>query len=79
MNPKQYSSKKRAVSNVPRPNLFSHEKRLKDSDSKLAQLNSVVLELEAENRKLKAKVSSLESKVSQIANFLQNRASNDNA
>lgn len=59
------SKKKRAVdpNAPPRPNLFSHEKKLKETNASLDQIQQ-------ENRLLKARIDALESKLINQTQYL---------
>ena len=69
-NPKMFSTKKKRVMdpNVIRPNLFSHEKKLKESDVTLRQLQDLVNIQKEQIQKLTTRVTWIESIVINLWN-----------
>ena len=68
-NPKMFAEKKkRAPSSIARPNLFSHEKKLKESDATLRQLQDLVSIQREQIQKLTTRVTWMESIVINLWN-----------
>lgn len=63
----QYQQKKkRDMSHVPRPNLFTHESKLNDVNKKLQFMMNKISRLEEENGKLKEKISSIDTMLMEL-------------
>lgn len=69
----QYKQKKkRAVDpSIPRPNLMSHEKRLKEVNDEMGGYKDRIAKQQEEINRLQAKVNRLESAISSITSYLR--------
>jgi len=74
-NPKQFKQKKKRVMdpNIVRPNLFSHEKKLKESAAAFAELQDLVHRQQDIIDRLRARIDQLESLVNIIGHSLNNK------
>jgi hypothetical protein len=74
-NPKQFKQKKKRVMdpNIVRPNLFSHEKKLKESAAAFAELQDRVHRQQDIIDRLRARIDQLESLVNIIGHSLNNK------
>jgi hypothetical protein len=73
-NPKMFQQKKkRAVdpNAPPRPNLLSHEKKLKESQQAFDRILRIVERQQDEIETLKAKYTDLQQSVGQVLNYLR--------
>lgn len=74
-NPGQYTQpkKKREVdpNAPPRPNLLSHEKKIKDTDLTIANLQDQLRAQAKEIESLRIKYQNMQSSVSQLINFIR--------
>lgn len=69
----QYKQKKKRAVNpdIPRPNLMTHEKRLKEVDSLLGGNKETVARQQEEINRLRTKVSRLEGSIQAILSHLK--------
>lgn len=68
------AKQKRAVNpDIPRPNLFSHEKKIKDATATIEQLEQQVKALQARVAQLESKANNQSAYLSQLHNYV-NRA-----
>jgi len=77
MDPKQYKQKKkRAVdpNAPPRPNLLSHEKRMKESDIKLATGEQEVARLKKDLQRAERRIGDIEQRLNDLVQILNNQA-----
>jgi len=74
-NPKQFKQKKKRVMdpNIVRPNLFSHEKKLKESAAAFSELQDRVHRQQDIIDRLRARIDQLESLVNIIGHSLNNK------
>jgi cell fate (sporulation/competence/biofilm development) regulator YmcA (YheA/YmcA/DUF963 family) len=74
-NPKQFKQKKKRVMdpNIVRPNLFSHEKKLKESAAAFAELQDRVHNQAQLIEKLRAKLEQIDSLVNIIGHSINNK------
>ncbi len=76
MDSKQYKQrKKRAVdpNAPPRPNLLSHEKRMKESDLKLVAGEHALARLKKDLHRAEVRISDLEAQLNDLIRVLNNR------
>lgn len=76
INPAQFKQKKkRAVdpNAPPRPNLLTHEKRFKDTDSSLQRLVNIVERQQSQIEELRTKYNNLQSSMEQLINYVRSR------
>ena len=76
MNPmfSQYKQKKKRAVNPdapPRPNLLTHEKRLKEYDTQVSSQSETIAKQQDEINRLRAKVNRLENSVQTILSYLK--------
>ena len=76
MNPmfSQYKQKKKRAVDPdapPRPNLLTHEKRLKEYDTQVSSQAETITKQQEEINRLRAKVNRLESTVNSILSYLK--------
>lgn len=79
MDPKQYKQKKkRAVdpNAPPRPNLLSHEKRMKESDLKLQASEATVMRLKKDLQRSDRRISDIEQQLNDLVRILNIQARN---
>jgi len=74
-NPAQFKQKKKRKVNpdIPRPNLFSHEKKLKDQTAAMDRLLQLVDSQQSEIRDLKRKYDNMQQSIDQILSLLRRR------
>jgi spermidine/putrescine-binding protein len=72
-NPIQFKQKKKRVVNpdIPRPNLFSHEKKLKESQMIIEDLQAQQRKQTEELATLKSNYINMQQSVNQILNYLR--------
>ena len=72
-NPLQYKHKKKRKVNpdIPRPNLFSHEKKLKEQTEAMDRLLQLVERQQAELESLRYKYQQMQQSIDQIINVLR--------
>jgi|694.fasta_scaffold17000_11 hypothetical protein len=72
-NPLQFKQKKKRVVNpdIPRPNLFSHEKKLKESQTIIEDLQIQLRRQTEEIAALKSNYLNMQQSVNQIINVLR--------
>ena len=72
-NPAQFKQKKKRVMNpdIPRPNLFSHEKKLKESQAIIEDLQTQLRKQAEEIATLKSNYVNMQQSVNQIINILR--------
>jgi septal ring factor EnvC (AmiA/AmiB activator) len=72
-NPLQFKKKTKRVMNpdIPRPNLFSHEKKLKESQTIIEDLQSQLRKQAEEIATLKSNYVNMQQSVNQIINVLR--------
>ena len=75
MEPSMYKSRKKRVMSpdIPRPNLFSHEKTIKEQAVSLAELSQYVDELRRKEETQNMKIRNLENTVSSLLRILNKR------
>jgi predicted RNase H-like nuclease (RuvC/YqgF family) len=75
MDFKQYKQKKkRKVNpNIPRPNLFSHEKKIKETDTKIETQDIEIHRLRHELKLANSRIRQLEMKIDDIFKVAVNR------
>ena len=69
----QYKQKKKRAVNpdIPRPNLMTHEKRLKEVNDEMGGYKDTVAKQQEEINRLRAKVNRLESSIQSILSYLK--------
>lgn len=74
-NPDQYKTKKKRNVNpdIPRPNLMSHEKKLKDNQSAMERLLAVVAKQEKQILQLQQRYTSMQASIDQLLNLLRGK------
>ena len=72
-DPRQFKQKKKRVVNpdIPRPNLFSHEKKLKESQMIIDDLQSALRKQLEEINQLKSNYINMQQSINQILNHLR--------
>lgn len=72
-NPLQFKKKKKRVMNpdIPRPNLFSHEKKLKEQTEAVDRLLELVKSQQQEIDSLRGKYLQMQQSIEQIINVLR--------
>ena len=72
-NPLQFKKKKKRVMNpdIPRPNLFSHEKKLKEQTEAVDRLLELVKTQQQEIDSLRGKYLQMQQSIEQIINVLR--------
>ena len=72
-NPDQYKTKKKRVMNpdIPRPNLFSHEKKLKDANETITNLQMQLQYQNEQIQQLKNQYNNMQSSIDRIVGFLR--------
>ena len=72
-NPLQFKQKKKRVVNpdIPRPNLFSHEKKLKESQTIIEDLQIQLRKQAEEIATLKSNYVNMQQSINQIINVLR--------
>jgi membrane-associated HD superfamily phosphohydrolase len=72
-DPRQFKQKKKRVVNpdIPRPNLFSHEKKLKESQMIIDDLQAALRKQLEEINQLKSNYSNMHQSINQIINYLR--------
>lgn len=72
-NTNQFKQKKKRVMNpdIVRPNLFSHEKKLKDSQATIDQLQNQVDELQSQIMRMKSKYEDMQSSISMLIAYMR--------
>ena len=72
-NPLQFKKKKKRVMNpdIPRPNLFSHEKKLKEQTEAVDRLLELVKNQQEEINRLKSEYRNMQSSIEQIISVLR--------
>lgn len=72
-NPEMFRQKPKRKSSGPRPNLMTHEKRLKESAQTVEQLQEIVRRQSDQIQQLQNKISTLESTVNIIGHAVNKR------
>ena len=74
-NPTQFKQKKKRVMNpdIPRPNLFSHEKKLKEQTEAFDRLLRIVERQQSELESLRSKYENMQASIDRILSFLSAR------
>jgi hypothetical protein len=74
-NPNQFKQKKKRVMdpNIPRPNLFSHEKKLKENAQTVGELQDIVRKQAELISRLQRRLETIESTVNIIGHSINNR------
>jgi hypothetical protein len=74
-NPLQFKQKKKRVMDptIPRPNLFSHEKKLKEQTQAFDRLLQIIDKQQLEINSLKNKYTDLQQSIGQILNLINRR------
>lgn len=74
-NPAQFKQKKKRKVNpdIPRPNLFSHEKRLKEQTEAVGRLLAVIDQQQEEIRDLKTKYERMQDSIQQLIGLVRRR------
>jgi len=72
-NPLQFKQKKKRVMNpdIPRPNLFSHEKKLKENQAVVEDLHAKIRRQEEEITRLKNNYNNMQQSINQIINLIR--------
>jgi CII-binding regulator of phage lambda lysogenization HflD len=72
-NPDQYKTKKKRVMNpdIPRPNLFSHEKKLKEANDVITNLQMQLQYQNEQIQQLKNQYNNMQSSIDRIVGFLR--------
>lgn len=72
-DPRQFKQKKKRVVNpdIPRPNLFSHEKKLKESQMIIDDLQAALRKQLEEINQLKSNYINMQQSINQILNHLR--------
>ena len=75
MNPGQFKQKKKRKVDPdrPRPNLFSHEKKLKESSDLMEQMQRIIDQQDAMIQRLQNRLNTLESTVNIIGYSIRKR------
>lgn len=75
MNPGQFKQKKKRKVDPdrPRPNLFSHEKKLKESSDLMEQMQRIIDQQDAMIQRLQNRLNTLESTVNIIGHAIRRR------
>lgn len=75
MNPGQFKQKKKRKVDPdrPRPNLFSHEKKLKESSDLMEQMQRIIDQQDAMIQRLQNRLNTLESTVNIIGHSIRRR------
>ena len=75
MNPAQFKQKKKRKVDPdrPRPNLFSHEKKLKESSDLMEQMQRIIDQQDAMIQRLQNRLNTLESTVNIIGHSIRRR------
>lgn len=75
MNPGQFKQKKKRKVDPdrPRPNLFSHEKKLKESADLMEQMQRIIDQQDAMIQRLQNRLNTLESTVNIIGHSIRRR------
>jgi hypothetical protein len=73
LNYKQFKQKKKRVTNpdIVRPNLMTHEKKLKESQITIESLQNQVYDLERQLSGLKLKYNDIQASVSRLINYMR--------
>ena len=72
-NYKQFKQKKKRVMNpdIPRPNLMTHEKKLKESQASMEELQHQVLSLEQQLLQMRSKYNDMQSSISMLISYMR--------
>lgn len=73
-NSAQFKQKKKRAVNPdapPRPNLLTHEKKMKESQIAFNELRRIVLQQEDELRMLKHRMNDMQSSIGMLVNYLK--------
>lgn len=75
MNPGQFKQKKKRKVDPdrPRPNLFSHEKKLKESSDLMEQMQRIIDQQDAMIQRLQNRLNTLESTINIIGHSIRRR------
>jgi len=75
LNPGQFKQKKKRKVDPdrPRPNLFSHEKKLKESSDLMEQMQRIIDQQDAMIQRLQNRLNTLESTVNIIGHAIRRR------
>jgi len=75
LNPGQFKQKKKRKVDPdrPRPNLFSHEKKLKESSDLMEQMQRIIDQQDAMIQRLQNRLNTLESTVNIIGHSIRRR------
>jgi septal ring factor EnvC (AmiA/AmiB activator) len=74
-DPRQFKQKKKRVMDptIPRPNLFSHEKKLKENQQFVEDLQSQLRRQAEEVETLKNKYADLQQSIAQLINYVRRK------
>ena len=74
-NPAQFNRKKKRAANpdVPRPNLFSHEKKIKETNASMMDLESRVRKQDTEIHRLQSQVRDMQSSIAMLLDYIRRR------
>lgn len=74
-NPAQFKKKKKRVMdpNIVRPNLFSHEKKLKETAAGIGTMANRILQQEKQINHLESQIKDLRSSVNMVLDLLRRR------
>jgi len=72
-NYKQFKQKKKRTVNpdIPRPNLMTHEKKLKESQESLEDLQRQVQDLQQQLSGIKSKYNDMQSSIAMLINYMR--------
>lgn len=72
-NPAQFKKKKKRTvdPNIARPNLFSHEKKLKETTQSMSTMANRILQQELKIAKLEAQVRDLQQSIDMLVNVMR--------
>jgi predicted RNase H-like nuclease (RuvC/YqgF family) len=76
MNPAQFKQKKKRPVDPnapPRPNLLSHDKKIKETDVTIQRLVSIVERQQSQIESLQTKYSNLQSSMEQLINYVRSK------
>lgn len=72
-NPAQFKKKKKRVMNpdIPRPNLFSHEKKLKETTHSMGTMANRILQQESKIAKLETQIKDLQQSIDMLLGVIR--------
>lgn len=71
-NPNQFKAKKKGkVSDIPRPNLMTHEKKLKEQTEAFDKMVNLIERQQSTIEKLQRKYENMQQSIDQILNYLR--------